>query len=97
MTAKPLAKQRFISFDQMQQMARENMNAHFALLRGAGKTPARSPEEFYGFRPEDVAEMHLRKHGVGRGIWFRLKDERVIDVNGKPSAPERYWYVSSVH
>jgi len=81
----------------MHQMARDNMRAHFVALLNAGRTQARSPEEFYGFRPEDVVEIHLYKQGYGRGVWFRLRDSRVIDAYGKPSHPERYWYVSSAH
>lgn len=97
MNARPLAKNRPLSAEQMQQMARENMGAHFVVLRNAGRTRARNPEEFYGFRPEDVAALHLHKHGVGRGVWFRLKDGRVIDAYGKPAERDRVWYVSSRH
>ena len=97
MTAAPLAKNRVISMVQLHQMARETMSANFLRLRAAGKTRASCSEEFYGFRPEDVAELHLRKHGFGPGVWYRLKDSRVFDAAGKPSHPERYWYVSSAH
>jgi len=97
MTARPLAKRNFIPFEQLHQMARETMSAHFLRLRDAGKTGASGPQEFYGFRPEDVAEMHLHKQGFGRGVWYRLTDGRVFDAAGKPSHPERYWYVSTAH
>jgi hypothetical protein len=73
------------------------MSANFLRLREAWKTQANGPEELYGFRPEDVAEMHLNKQGFGRGLWYRLKDGRVFDAAGQPSRPERYWYVSSTH
>jgi len=96
-TARPLAKRSFIPLEQLHQMARETMSAHFLRLRDAGKTRASGPEAFYGFQPEDVAEMFLHKHGVGRGVWFRLKDARVIDAQGKPSEPDRVWYVTSAH
>jgi len=95
--ARPLAKRSFISFEHLHQMARETMSAPFLRQRNAGTTRARGPEELYGFRPEDVAEMYLHKHGVGRGVWFRLKDDRVIDAQGKPSERDRAWYVTSAH
>jgi hypothetical protein len=97
MPASPLANQRFITSEHLQQMARETMSAHFLRLRESGNTNAIGPEEFYGFRATDVAEMHSRKQGWGRGVWYRLKDGRVIDALGKPSHPERYWYVSNAH
>lgn len=97
MTASPLAKRTAISAEQLHQMARENMSAHFVALRNASRTRARSLEEFYGFRPEDVAALHLHKHGVGRGVWFRLKDGRVVDGYGKPAEREHAWYVTSAH
>jgi hypothetical protein len=96
-TARQLAKTHPLSAGQMHQMASEHMRVHYVLLHKTGKTRARSPEEFYGFRPEDVLELHLHKHGFGRGAWFRLKDGRVIDAHGNPSHRERYWYVSSAH
>ena len=97
MTARPLPKLHAVSADQMLKMVGQNMAAHFALLHKTGRSRARCPEEFYGFRPEDVVELHLYKQGFGRGVWFRLRDGRVIDAHGKPSHPERYWYVSSAH
>jgi hypothetical protein len=97
MPARPLAKILPITPEQMRQMALENMRGNFLLLRNAGRARARSPEEFYGFLPEDVLEIHLYKQGFGNGVWFRLRDGRVRDTHGRPSHPERYWYVSSAH
>jgi hypothetical protein len=96
-TSSRLARNHTLTAEQMHQMAFDNMRAHFVLLHRAGRTRARSPEEFYGFRPDDVSESHLHKQGFGRGVRFRLRDGRVIDVYGKASHPERYWYVSSAH
>jgi len=96
-TARLLAKQRVVPVEELHLMARETMSANFLRLRDAGKTKAGGPEELYGFRPEDVAEMHLTKQGFGRGLWYRLKDGRVIDAAGRPSDQERYWYVSNTH
>jgi hypothetical protein len=60
-------------------------------------TPAATPEEFYGFTAEDVVHVHLYKQGVGKGVWFRLKDCRVVDVVGQPSQPESHWYEEHAH
>jgi hypothetical protein len=60
-------------------------------------TPAATPEEFYGFTPEDVVHVHLYKQGVGKGVWFRLNDGRVFDVLGQPSQPEAHWYDDQAH
>jgi len=97
MTARTQPRQRMISNDDLHAFARDTMRAHLQELRVTGKTKAEQPEEFYGFHPEDVAEMHFHKHGVGRGVWYRLKDGRVIDAIGKASEPDRIWYVSAAH
>lgn len=81
----------------MLNLAGEAMRRQFLHLRRKRKTRARSPQEFYGFRAEDVSEIYLRKHGIGRGLWFRLKDGRVIDALGKPSERDRAWYVTRAH
>ena len=64
--------------------ARETMSAHFLRHRNMGATRASGSEEFYGFRPQDVAEIFIHKHGFVRGVWFPLKDDRA-------------WYVSTAH
>ncbi len=97
MPAAPLAKRTRIPDEKLQHIARETMSAHFLRHRSAGATRASGPEEFYGFRPEDVAAIFLHKHGFGRGVWFNLKDGRVIDVHGRPSDRDRAWYVTSAH
>ena len=68
------------------------MRAHFLVLRTYGRTgTARRAEEFYGFRARDVIEMHHEKKGPGRGLWFRLKDGRLVHASGKTvhRAPSR--------
>ena len=79
------------------------MHAHFGRLWETGKAgKARTPEEFYGFRPKDVVEMHFHKHGFGRGVWYRLKDGRVIEagltdrVLDDPREPYTQLLVSSI-
>jgi len=96
-TARPLASQRIVPVEELHLMARETMSANFLRLRDAGKTRASGPEELYGFRPEEAAEMHLNNQGFGRGLWYRLKDGRVFDAAGQPAHSDRYWYVSSTH
>lgn len=87
-----------ISAQEMRRVAGDTMREHFGILKGKGKArAAKTPEEFYGFHPEDVVEMHSRKHGTGSGVWYRLKDGRVIDALGRPSENERAWYVASAH
>lgn len=73
-------------------MAAESLRMWFDHIQGKGETSALSPEEFYGFRAEDVAEMHFRKRGVGRGFWYRLNDGRVFDAHGRPSQTARACY-----
>ncbi len=91
-------RQRVIDDDELHKIARDTMQAHFRRLMERGKNRgAGSPEEFYGFQPDDVIEMHFHRHGVGRGVWYRLKDGRVIDALGKPGHRERAWYVAAAH
>jgi hypothetical protein len=79
----------------MQNIAGDTMRAHFQLLAAKGQAgTARSAEEFYGFHPQDVEEMHFHKHGAGRGVWYRLKDDSVIDAMGVRSESDRHWYGS---
>ena len=79
----------------LHEMAAHSLGMWFAHIRGRGETSARTPEEFYGFRAEDVAEIHYRKRGQGRGFWYRLNDGRVVDAAGKPSETDRTCYPSA--
>jgi DMSO/TMAO reductase YedYZ molybdopterin-dependent catalytic subunit len=92
-----LAKRRpcVISVEELQNMVRDTMQKRF--LQVHGRTKATTPEEFYGFRAEDVVELHNHKQGARYGAWWRLKDGRVFDLAGRPSEPERHWYQSSTH
>jgi hypothetical protein len=79
--------------EQMHQIVDNTMRAHFLVMRTMRRTRARTCREFYGFRASDVIMMHLQKQGLGSGLWFRLKDGRVIDALGRPSHRFRSWYV----
>ena len=62
------------------------------------ETVAHSPEEFFGFRAEDVQEIHFKKQGVSvAGAWFRLKDGRVFDQYAHPSEPDPCYYDTTTH
>jgi hypothetical protein len=89
--------QRIIPFEQLHEMASENMKKHFLALRSVGRTHAESPESFYGFRAEDVIELHFHQNGFARGVWYRLKDRRVINVLGQEAPRDRARYVASTH
>jgi hypothetical protein len=69
------------------------MRAYHLVLRINGKTQTKTPEEFYGFLARDVVEIYIRKKGFGSGVWYRLKDGRVIDAFGKRSSRVRERYV----
>jgi hypothetical protein len=97
MTARLTDCRRAIAFEQLHEIASKTMHGQFVSLRDGGKTHAASPEEFYGFQAEDVIEIHLHLHSFGSGVWYRLKDGRVIDALGKPSERDRAWYVISAH
>ncbi len=74
-------------------LARDAMKARFVVLRTLGRTNARSPEDLYGFRPQDVRELYVNKSGYGPGLWFRLNDGRVVDSTGRRSDRNRDRYV----
>jgi len=88
-------QRRTITVEELQDMVRDTMKDRFRQVRS--RTKAKTPEEFYGFRPEDVVELHNRKHGAKYGAWWRLKDGRVFDIAGRPSEPARHWYEGSKH
>jgi hypothetical protein len=78
--------------DDLFRKADEIMRAHLLVLRTRTMTRARTPEEYYGFRAEDVECLHFRKRRFGSGLWFRLRDGRVVDALGRPSQRWRAWY-----
>ncbi|HXR75361.1 MAG TPA: hypothetical protein VN737_05265 [Bryobacteraceae bacterium] len=45
---------------------------------------AETKEEFFGFCSDDIVGLHQRKQGVPDvGVYFRLRDGRVIDTFGR--------------
>lgn len=40
-------------------------------------------EIVFGFTPDQIEGVHTHKIGVGDGVWFRLKDGRVITGSGE--------------
>jgi hypothetical protein len=75
----------------------ERMEMHFRVIKGLGLTEARSAEEFYGFHHNHVATFHSHKQGYGCGLFFRLHDGRVFDVQGRPHDPDLSWYDQPTH
>ncbi len=47
-------------------------------------------DEFFGFSPYDVAEVHITK--VTHDVWYRLKDGRVFDNAANECEPDRKLY-----
>lgn len=66
---------------------RAAMHTQFQELRRAKGTDASTAEEHYPFRAEDVEDMYFNRGGVGKGVWFRLKDGRIFDVMGEVASP----------
>ena len=52
-----------------------------------------TPEQFFGFRAIDVAEVHHYMVKDGQGTWFRLDDGRVINMWGEQEGEtDRFLY-----
>jgi hypothetical protein len=73
------------------------MEKHFRVRKGLGLTQAASKEEYFGFSYQDVVLVHGHKQGWGAGLFFRLSDNRVIDVAGQPHDPNPVWYDATTH
>lgn len=73
------------------------MEKHFRIRKGLGLTQALNKEEFYGFDYNDVALVHFHKQGIGAGVFFRLRDGRVIDVGARAHDPNPFWYDQTTH
>ena len=72
----------------------EIMHDQLSSMRGARETDVMAPVQFYGFDPQEVAEIHFEQQGGGSGLWFRLKNGRVIDSRVKPCDPNPALYDS---
>jgi hypothetical protein len=73
------------------------MEQHFLVRKGLGLTDAKTKEAFYGFRASQIWKVHFHKQGWGAGLFFRLGDNRVIDVSGQPHDPNPVWYDATTH
>jgi hypothetical protein len=65
------------------------LRERFEVNKGLGLTEAASKEQFYGFEAGDIVRVYFHKQGFGAGLFFRLRDGRVIDScacehNGNP-------------
>ncbi len=49
-------------------------------------------EAVFGFSPNEVEGIHTHKTGIGDGVWFRLKDGRVISGFREESDPNPNLY-----
>jgi hypothetical protein len=68
-------------------VVRAVMHTQFQELKRVKGTGAHTAEEHYSFRAEDVEDMYFNRGGVGKGVWFRLKDGRIFDVTGEVATP----------
>ena len=73
------------------------MEKHFRVLKGLGFTEAARKEEFYGFEAVEVDRVHFSKQGCGAGVFFRLRDGRVIDTEAREHDPDPIWYDQTTH
>jgi hypothetical protein len=73
------------------------LEKHFRVRKELGLTEAAYKEAFYGFAGCDVVQVHFHKQGVGAGLFFRLRDGRVIDVGAEEHNPNYLWYDQTTH
>lgn len=73
------------------------MEKHYTVLKWLGWTEAASKEDFYGFAAADVVLVHGHKQGRGAGVFFRLRDGRVIDTEAREHDPDPGWYDKTTH
>lgn len=73
------------------------MEKHFQVKKELGLTQALSKEMFYGFCYRDIARVHFHKQGFGPGVFFRLRDGRVIDTAARRHESDPVWYDATTH
>ena len=76
---------------------RDFMWKHWQRAVKFGDTKAATPESYFGFNAFDVAELHFHMIGKGDGLWFRLKDGRVIDCEGETCPSDTSLYDQTVN
>ena len=62
-----------------------------------GTTTAKSPEEHFRFQAIDVEAIRQHKQGVGSGLWFQVRDGRMVDFLGFVDDPDRSLYDATTH
>ena len=65
--------------------------------KGLGLTEAASKEEFYGFGADDIIRVYFHKQGFGAGLFFHLRDGRVIDSCACEHNSEPILYQETMH
>ncbi len=55
-------------------------------------TTAASPKEFFGFDHLAVATIHYHHRDLGNGMWFRLRDGRVVCEMALPADQDMRMY-----
>jgi hypothetical protein len=73
------------------------MDRYFRYFKILNGTSAKTKEQFYGFAASDVLTFHSHKQGLGAGLYYRLRDGRVVDAGGRPHDPDPIWYDAKTH
>jgi hypothetical protein len=73
------------------------MDRYFRCFRILHGIRAETKEEFYGFAASDVHTFYSHKQGLGAGLYYRLRDGRVIDAGGQPHDPDPLLYDAATH
>ncbi len=73
------------------------MLCYFRRAKSLGLTHAETSWEFYGFMPKAIETIHFSKRGHGSGAWFRLRDDRVIDIFARTVESDPCFYEVTMH
>ncbi len=73
------------------------MEERFRVNKELGLTEAASKEAFYGFVAGDIVRVYFHKQGFGPGLFFRLRDGRVIDSGACDHNSDPILYEETMH
>jgi hypothetical protein len=59
------------------------LERHFKIRKELGWTRAATKEEFFGFEANEIIRIYDHRRGFGSGLFFRLRDGRVMDSSGR--------------